>query len=141
MLSKGPKYRESKSINWKYNFIILMDSVEDYAGQWIKYKKELLQEMISASQLWTFDFYVLHFSSACKRSIPYSGLFSRGVNFLFFRGLNKIANETTLYKRPNDTALTAIGHRTSFNNEQINCYHRDMARLFVILIIQMLKSK
>ena len=35
VLSKGPKYREPKFINWKYNFKIfkLMDSVEDYARQ------------------------------------------------------------------------------------------------------------
>ena len=31
MFAKGPKYREAKSINWKHNFKILMDSVEDYA--------------------------------------------------------------------------------------------------------------
>ena len=31
-----------------------------------------------------------------------------------------IANETTLHKRPNDieVALTTIGHRMAFNNEQ-----------------------
>ena len=32
----GPKYREPKSINWKHNFKILMDSVEDYARQLTK---------------------------------------------------------------------------------------------------------
>ena len=31
LLSKGPKYREPKSLNWKYNFKLLMDSVEEYA--------------------------------------------------------------------------------------------------------------
>ena len=40
VLSKGPKYREPKSINWKHNFKILMDSVEDYARQWAKREKE-----------------------------------------------------------------------------------------------------
>ena len=34
--TKGPKYREHKSINWKYNFKILLDSVEDYARQWAR---------------------------------------------------------------------------------------------------------
>ena len=29
-----------------------------------------------------------------------------------------IAFETTLHKRPNTQKLTAIGHRTGFNNEQ-----------------------
>jgi hypothetical protein len=38
--SKWPKYREPKSINWKHNFKILMDSVEDYARQWAKREKE-----------------------------------------------------------------------------------------------------
>jgi hypothetical protein len=37
---RGPKYREPKSINWKHNFKILMDSVEDYARQWAKSEKE-----------------------------------------------------------------------------------------------------
>ena len=40
VLAKGPKYREPKSINWKHNFKILMDSVEDYARQWAKREKE-----------------------------------------------------------------------------------------------------
>jgi hypothetical protein len=34
VFTKGPKYREPKSINWKYE--ILMDFVEDYARQWVK---------------------------------------------------------------------------------------------------------
>jgi hypothetical protein len=39
-IDKGPKYREPKSINWKHNFKILMDSVEDYARQWAKREKK-----------------------------------------------------------------------------------------------------
>ena len=39
VFAKGPKYRESKSINWKHNFTILMDSVEDYARRWAKCEK------------------------------------------------------------------------------------------------------
>ena len=39
-IDKGPKYREPKSINWKHNFKILMDSFEDYARQWEKCEKE-----------------------------------------------------------------------------------------------------
>ena len=31
ILSKGPKYREPTTFNWKYNFKLVMDSVEDYA--------------------------------------------------------------------------------------------------------------
>jgi len=38
VFAKGWKYRESKSINWKHNFKILMDSVEDYPRQWAKRK-------------------------------------------------------------------------------------------------------
>ena len=34
LLSKGPKYREAKSFNWKFNFKLVMDSVEDYARRW-----------------------------------------------------------------------------------------------------------
>ena len=40
MLSKFPKYREPKSINWKYNFKILMDSADDYARQGANCEKE-----------------------------------------------------------------------------------------------------
>jgi hypothetical protein len=40
VFAKGPKYREHKSINWKHNFKILMDSVEDYTRQWSKREKE-----------------------------------------------------------------------------------------------------
>ena len=45
LFAKGPKYRESKSINWKHNFKILMDSVEDYASQWAKREKEDLDTL------------------------------------------------------------------------------------------------
>jgi len=38
--AKGPKYREHKSINWKHNFKILMDSIEDYARQWARCEQE-----------------------------------------------------------------------------------------------------
>jgi hypothetical protein len=40
LFAKGHKYREHKSINWKHNFKILIDSVEDYARQWSKREKE-----------------------------------------------------------------------------------------------------
>ena len=40
VFAKGPKYREPKSINWKHDFKILMDSVENYARQWAKREKE-----------------------------------------------------------------------------------------------------
>ena len=42
VFDKGPKYREPKSIKWKHNFKILMDSFEDYARQWAKREKENL---------------------------------------------------------------------------------------------------
>jgi hypothetical protein len=40
VFAKGPTYREPKSINWKHNYEILMDSVEDYARQLAKREKE-----------------------------------------------------------------------------------------------------
>ena len=40
LFAKGSKYREPKSINWKHNLKIFMDSVEDYARQWEKCEKE-----------------------------------------------------------------------------------------------------
>ena len=45
VFAKWTKYREPKSINWKHNFKILMDSVEDYAIQWAKREKEELDTL------------------------------------------------------------------------------------------------
>ena len=36
MISHGPKFREPQHINWKHNFKIIMDAVEDFARRWIK---------------------------------------------------------------------------------------------------------
>ncbi|XP_063442413.1 uncharacterized protein LOC134722721 [Mytilus trossulus] len=36
LLAKGPKYRIPQPINWKKNFKLLMDAVEDYARKWVK---------------------------------------------------------------------------------------------------------
>ena len=36
LISKGPKYREPQKFSWKYNFKLIMDSVEDYARSWAK---------------------------------------------------------------------------------------------------------
>ena len=36
ILSKGPKYRKPTTFSWKYNFKLVMDSVEDYARRWAK---------------------------------------------------------------------------------------------------------
>jgi hypothetical protein len=36
VISHGPKFREPQQINWKHNFKIIMDAVEDYARRWIK---------------------------------------------------------------------------------------------------------
>jgi hypothetical protein len=45
VFAKGPKYREPKSINWKHNFKILIDSVEDYARLWTRREKEDLDTL------------------------------------------------------------------------------------------------
>ena len=36
MISHGSTFREPQHINWKHNFKIIMDAVEDYARRWIK---------------------------------------------------------------------------------------------------------
>jgi hypothetical protein len=36
MISHGTKFREPQHINWKHNFKIIMDVVEDFARRWIK---------------------------------------------------------------------------------------------------------
>ena len=36
ILSKGPKYRESRSFTWKHNSNLILDSVEEYARRWAK---------------------------------------------------------------------------------------------------------
>ena len=43
IIAKDPKYREQQSINWKYNFQLLIDSMEDYAKKWTKREKEEVQ--------------------------------------------------------------------------------------------------
>jgi len=43
--TKGPKYREPKSINRKHNFKILMDTVQEYARQWTNREKEDLDTL------------------------------------------------------------------------------------------------
>ena len=45
LFAKGSKYCEPKSIDWKHNFKILMDSVEDYARQWAKREKQDLDTL------------------------------------------------------------------------------------------------
>jgi len=40
ILAKDPKYRETQSINWKYNFKLLMDFVENCTRKWTKPEKE-----------------------------------------------------------------------------------------------------
>ena len=45
LFAKGSKYRDPKSINWKHNFRMLMDSVEDYARQWAKREMEDLDTL------------------------------------------------------------------------------------------------
>jgi hypothetical protein len=37
VISHGPKFREPQHINWKHNFKIIMDAVEDYARRWIRH--------------------------------------------------------------------------------------------------------
>jgi hypothetical protein len=36
VISHGPKFTEPQHINWKHNFKIIMDAVEDYARRWTK---------------------------------------------------------------------------------------------------------
>ena len=45
LISKGPKFREPRSFNWRQNFISIMNSVEDYARRWVKYEKEELDTL------------------------------------------------------------------------------------------------
>jgi hypothetical protein len=40
VISHGPKFREPQHINWKHNFKIIMDAVEDYARRLIKREVE-----------------------------------------------------------------------------------------------------
>jgi hypothetical protein len=45
----GPKFREPQHINWKHNFKIIMDAVEDYARRWIKREVDQDYELESLS--------------------------------------------------------------------------------------------
>jgi hypothetical protein len=43
------KFREPQHINWKLNFKIIMDAVEDYARRWIKREVDQDPELESLS--------------------------------------------------------------------------------------------
>ena len=45
----SPKFREPQHINWKNNFKIIMDAVEDYARRWIKREVDRYPELESLS--------------------------------------------------------------------------------------------
>jgi hypothetical protein len=47
VISHGPKFREPQHINWKHDFKIIMDAVEDYARRWIK--REVDQDPVKRS--------------------------------------------------------------------------------------------
>ena len=49
MISHGLKFREPQHINWKHNFKIIMDAVEDYARRWIKREVDHNPELESLS--------------------------------------------------------------------------------------------
>ena len=49
VISHGPKFREPQHINWKHNFKIIMDAVEDYARRWIKREVDQVPELESLS--------------------------------------------------------------------------------------------
>ena len=49
VISHGPKFREPQHINWKHNFKIIMDAVEDYARRWIKREIDQDPELESLS--------------------------------------------------------------------------------------------
>ena len=49
LISHGPKFREPQHINWKHNFKIIMDAVEDYARRWIKREVDQDPELESLS--------------------------------------------------------------------------------------------
>ena len=45
-ISEGPKYREPQKFSWKYNFKLIMESVEDYARSWAKQEEVELVKSI-----------------------------------------------------------------------------------------------
>ena len=49
MISHGLKFREPQHINWKRNFKIIMDAVEDYARRWIQREVDQDPELESLS--------------------------------------------------------------------------------------------
>jgi hypothetical protein len=49
----GPKFREPQHINWKHNFKIIMDTVEDYARRWIKREVDQDPELESINTIFS----------------------------------------------------------------------------------------
>jgi hypothetical protein len=56
VISHDPKFRELQHINWKHNFKIIMDAVEDYARRrWIKREVDQDPELESLSDVRSND--------------------------------------------------------------------------------------
>jgi hypothetical protein len=49
VISHDHKFREPQHINWKHNFKIIIDAVEDYARRWIKREVDQDPELESLS--------------------------------------------------------------------------------------------
>jgi hypothetical protein len=76
MISHGPKFREPQHINWKHNFKIIMNAVEDYVRRWIKREVDQDPELESLSYwgrtIWSLVQGRIHKLKNCVNSRPKS---------------------------------------------------------------------
>jgi hypothetical protein len=40
LIRKGPKFREPRSLNWRQNFVSIINAVEDCSKRWAKRENE-----------------------------------------------------------------------------------------------------
>ena len=53
LISKGPKYREPQKFSWKYNFKLIMDSIEEYARSWANQEDVELDTGLNPSNIYS----------------------------------------------------------------------------------------
>ena len=132
LISKGPKYREPQKFSWKYNFKLIMESVEDYARSWAK------QEEV---ELDTLSEWVKSIKHQLKRRIY---MVSRSVNTkpisifddeVVSRHLADLHDRFVIVpadKSSNNDVDTSTYQRTNFTKEEILINHRSVLSSFGI---------
>ena len=129
LISKCPKYREPHSFSWKYNFKLIMDSVEEFARKWAK------QEEVESD---TLSEWVKSVKHHLKRRIY---MVSRSVNTkpkstlddpVVSRYLEDLHDHFVIVpadKAPNNVVFICKAFYYSCLREELRCIQTDAARV------------